>query len=139
MNSMFPLTGIFCVLTQYVEIGIHKWIVLRRSKMQRKFGDSLILTCLNYTDMALLTYILGCMITYGLLIGYIPSIYWVNLIIAIIFNLLPLNLITRQLIEIPESQLDKKYWDYKEKFDYEAYQKFNPIGEIKVTELSDIS
>jgi hypothetical protein len=103
MNSMFPLTGIFCVFTQYAELTIHKWIVLRRSKMQRKFGDSLILTCLNYTDMALLTYILGCMITYRLLMGYIPSIYWVNFIIAVIFNLLPLNMITRQLIEIPEN------------------------------------
>ena len=138
-SSMVPLVGILNIITQISEYYLHKWVIIVRCSSKKKFGNDLLVQILNYVDMSLIFYALGTMLTYYVFINRIPAIYIVNLSISIIYNLLPLNHITRKIIKVPKKQFLKRYKDYKAKFDSDNYNIRNPVNLRTYIEMSELS
>lgn len=139
-SSMVPIVGIANVITQVCEYYLHKYVIIERCSSKKKFGDTLLVQILNYVDLSLIFYAAGTMGTYYIFINQIPFIYWINLFISILYNLLPLNLITRKLMTIKKEMYLKRYKDYRHVFDSENYNLYNPVkGAGDYYEMDDLS
>lgn len=137
--SMVPIVGVANIITQTCEYYLHKYIIITRCSSKKRFGNDLLVQILNYVDFSLIFYALGTMSTYFVFIDQPPLIYWINLGVAIVYNILPLNHITRKIIKVPKRQFLKRYKDYKSKFDNDNYNLYNPVNLRTYIEMSEIS
>jgi len=138
-SSMVPLVGLANIITQTCEYYLHKYVIIVRCSSTKKFGNDLLVQILNYVDLSLIFYAMGTMATYYVFIERVPYIYFVNLGISIAYNLLPLNHITRKLIKVPKKQFLKRYKAYKNRFDSDNYNLYNPINMNTYFDMSDSS
>lgn len=135
--NLIPFGSLITLLTQIPMYKMHKWSMLRRCTASKKFGDDLSLQIVNLIDLSLVFYALGTMMNYRMIVGSIPTVYYVHFGLAILYCMLPLNHITRKMVKIPRAQRFKKYGHYRAKFDRERYELLNPVRDNQYIEMSE--